>query len=154
MKKFLPCLIALAVLSLLAACSSPESRIKKDPEAFARIAPAQQELIKQGRVALGFDKEMVKLALGDPDRVRTRLDATGTTEVWHYVTYYTDGGTMIYTGYYHRGYYGGYGYYGGGPWGWGWGGYPMGYDYATRVPHDRFRVEFREGKVTSIEQES
>ena len=116
-------LIALAVLSLLAACSSPESRIKKEPgKLLPGSPPAQQELIKQGRVALGFDKEMVKLALGDPDRVRTRVDATGMTEVWHYVTYYTDSGTMIYTGYYHRGYYGGYGYYGGGPWGWGWGG--------------------------------
>jgi len=154
MKKFPSVLAVLFTLLLVAGCSTPESRIKKEPEAFARLSPEQQTLIKQGKVALGFDPEMVKLALGDPDNIRTRVDASGTTEVWHYVTYYTDTGYMIYGGYYHR-YYGGY--YGTGPWG-GWGGawgYPMGYGYTgVSVPRDRFRVEFREGKVISIEQET
>lgn len=149
MKKLPISLVVAFVLLALAGCSSPASRIKKEPEAFARLAPEQQELIKQGKVALGFDQEMVKLALGDPDRVRTRLDSTGKTEVWHYTTHYTDTGFMIYGGYYHR-YYGGLWGYGGDPWGWS---YPD-HGYTMRVPHDRFRVEFREGKVASIEQET
>ena len=75
----------------LAACSTPESRISDHPDVFARLTPAQQALVKSGQVALGFDQDTVKLALGDPDRVTVRTNTQGQTQVWHYTTYQDDG---------------------------------------------------------------
>lgn len=130
-------------LILLAGCATPESRISKNPEVFARLTPEQQQLIKDGKVAIGFDMPMVKLALGDPDRVRTRTDAHGESEIWSYVTYEGDDGMILYRGYYHRYYYGG-----GGPF------YPYYLGYPTRLEHEHFRVVFREGRVVSIEHDT
>ena len=139
--KTLPRLILVfAGLVLLAGCSTSETRIKNNPEAFDRCTPQQQELIKQGRVAVGFDQEMVRLSLGDPDRITTRTDTSGQSEVWHYVTYETDDGVLLYTGYYHR-----------------FRGpvlYPYYLDYPARTEHDRFKVSFKDDKVVSIEEDS
>jgi outer membrane protein assembly factor BamE (lipoprotein component of BamABCDE complex) len=139
--KTLPQLILVfAGLVLCAGCSTPDARIKDNPEAFNRCTPQQQELIKQGQIAIGFDQDMVKLALGDPDRVTTLTDASGQSEVWHYVTYETDEGLVLYTGYYHH-----------------FRGpvlYPYYLDYPTRREHDRFKVDFKAGKVVLIEEES
>jgi hypothetical protein len=127
-----------AALVLLVGCSTPAARIEKNPAVFDRCTSQQQALIKEGRIALGFDEEMVRLALGDPDRITTRTDALGESEVWSYVTYETDDGVLLYGGYYHRFR---------GPT------YPYYLDYPTRVEHDRFRVVFKGGKVVSIEEE-
>jgi outer membrane protein assembly factor BamE (lipoprotein component of BamABCDE complex) len=132
--------LVLAGVVLLAGCSTPDARIKENPEAFDRGTPQQQELIKQGKIAVGFDEEMVKLALGDPDRITTHTDAAGESQVWHYVTYETDDGVLLYTGYYHR-----------------FRGpvlYPYYLDYPARTEHDRFRVVFKDGKVVAIEEET
>lgn len=133
-------LVALGAL-WLAGCSTPASRIKANPQAFERLTPQQQALVKAGQVGLGFDFDAVKLALGDPDRVTSRTDATGETVVWHYLTYEADG-RLLYTGYYHSGR----------GW-WGWPGYPYYLDYPYRQVRDRFRVEFKGGQVTAITQE-
>ena len=132
-------ILALAGLIVLGGCSTPEARIQKNPAAFDRCTPEQQDLIKHGQVALGFDEEMVKLALGDPDRITTRTDASGTSEVWHYETYEADNGVILYTGYYHHF--------------WGAPLYPYYLDYPARRVVDRFRVAFQGGKVVSIEQD-
>ena len=129
-------------LALLAGCSTPQSRINDNPAIYARLTPEQQQLIKDGKVAIGFDAAMVKLALGDPDRVHERTDATGTSEVWSYVTYEGDDGLLLYRGYYHRYF---YGY--GDPF------YPYYLAYPTRREHTHFRVVFRDGKVVEIENE-
>jgi outer membrane protein assembly factor BamE (lipoprotein component of BamABCDE complex) len=139
--KTLPCpILVLAGLILLAGCSTPDARIKKSPEAFDRCTPQQQELIKQGKIAIGFDEEMVRLALGDPERITTRTDASGQSQVWHYVAYETDEGGPLYMGYYHRFY---------GPVL-----YPYYLDDPTRTEHDHFRVAFQAAKVVSIEEET
>jgi outer membrane protein assembly factor BamE (lipoprotein component of BamABCDE complex) len=139
--KTLPCSIfVFAGLVLLAGCSTPDRRIEKNPEAFNRCTPQQQEMIKQGRIAVGFDQEMVRLALGDPDRITTRTDASGQSEVWHYVTYETDDGVLLYTGYYHH--------FCGPVF------YPYYLDYPSRKEHDRFEVDFKDNKVVSIEEDS
>jgi hypothetical protein len=130
---------------LLAACDSPDSRIKNSPQEFARLTPDQQALVKNGQIAIGFDMGAVKLALGDPARIVVRTDSTGQHQVWHYVTYADYNGVIIYGGYWHR--YRGWGgpyFYGGVPY---YNGYPA-------VIHDRIRVEFDDsGRVKSIEQE-
>jgi hypothetical protein len=130
---------------LLVSCASPESRIKDSPDVFARLNPDEQALVKQGKVAPGFDMDAVKLALGDPDRVTIHTDSTGTHQIWHYVIYEDYQGGIIYAGYYHR--YRGWGgpyFYAGGPY---YAGYP------ARV-HDRTRITFTTGNtVASIEEE-
>jgi len=129
-------LVALGVT----ACSTPESRIRKNPAAFARLAPEQQDMIRKGQVGIGFDQEMVQLALGEPDQIRTRTDASGVTEIWSYTTYEGPDGMILYRGWYHRYYY------------WGDPLYPYYLSYPYRREHDHFRVTFRGGKVISIEE--
>jgi len=138
--RFFP-LVALAAL-WLTGCSTPTTRIEANPEAFARLTPQQQALVRAGQIGLGFDAEAVRLALGEPDRMFVRTDTSGEVEIWHYVTYEA-GGTLLYTGYYHTGR----------RW-WGWGPmYPYYLDYPSRQVRDRFRVEFKDGRVTSITEE-
>lgn len=130
-------LAALAAVSLTG-CSTTASRIRANPEAFGRLTPEQQSLVKAGHVGLGFDKEAVRLALGNPDSVTTTLTNDGDTTVWHYASYEADG-HLLYTGFYHAGR------------GW-WGGPASFYylDYPNRRVHDRFSVLFRGDRVSSI----
>jgi len=124
-------------------CMSPESRIEKNPQLFASYSPAQQDLIKQGKVAIGFDMDAVRLALGAPDRVRTRVTNDGNSENWVYVTYETTDGQPLYRGWYHRYYMRGDPIY---PW----------YEtFPTRREREHFHVVFdHAGKVTAIEQDT
>jgi hypothetical protein len=139
MKTFLSLLALMSGLVLLSACSTPETRIAKQPELFNRLTPEQQQLIKEGRVGIGFDQEMVKLALGDPDRMRERIDASGRSEVWSYMTYESNDGMLLYRGWYHRG--------------WGSPFYPYYLTVPGRRERSRDEVVFRDGKVVSVEQE-
>lgn len=41
-------------------------------------------MIKAGQVAVGFDQDMVRLALGDPSRESTIATAAGKQIVWEY----------------------------------------------------------------------
>ncbi|QYM77779.1 hypothetical protein K0B96_10640 [Horticoccus luteus] len=142
MKSFIS-LFTVALLALgLAACSTPDARIQRNPEIFARLTPAQQEMIRHGQVGLGFTPEMVRLALGDADRVIQRQDETGTSEIWSYVTYDGPGGMPLYRGWYHR-------YYD-----WNDVRYPYYLNYPARRDREHFRVVFQDGKVTSIEQQT
>jgi hypothetical protein len=124
---------------VFAGCSSPSTRISKQPELFNRLTPEQQQLIREGKVGIGFDMDMVKLALGDPDRVRERTDATGRSEVWSYVSYEGSDGALLYRGWYHRG--------------WGSPYYPYYMTVPGRRERSRDEVVFRDGKVISIDQE-
>ncbi|HEX7632265.1 MAG TPA: hypothetical protein VF388_09035 [Lacunisphaera sp.] len=138
MKAFLLTLVAATGL-VLAGCATPASRIRQNPAAFDRATPAQQELIKQGKVDIGFDEELVQLALGVPDRITERTTSSGKWVVWHYVDYETDDGVILYRGWYHRGFWGGpYAYFA---------------DYPRRRERDHFKVEFRDRKVVMVEEE-
>jgi len=102
MKKKLSILITCTALAVLAGCVTPAARINRSPEVFAKLSTTDQQLIREGKVAVGFTPEMVRLALGEPDRVFTRTDASGVNEAWSYTTYETDDGVVLYRGYYHR----------------------------------------------------
>ncbi len=128
-------------LAVLAGCATPEARIQKNPELFASLAVSDQQAIKEGRAALGFTPEMVKLALGDPDRVLTKTDASGVSEVWRYTTYESEGGLYLYRGYYHRHYWHGDPFY------------PYYLNYAGRRSRDYLKVTFTGGRVSAIEEE-
>ena len=130
-------LVALALLSLLAACSSsPESRIADHRGAFAAYPAAVQAKIRAGQVEVGFTTEMVGLALGDPARKFTRQTAAGDTEIW---VYHDDGprfslGIGVGSGGRHSSMGGGLAMSAGG------------YD-----PDEKIRVEFRDGRVSAID---
>lgn len=125
-------------VALLAACASPEARIGDNPDAFARLPPEQQALVKQGQVGLGMSEAAVTLALGHPDRISERTDAQGVERVWHY-TGYEAGPPMAYPAFYGPWFFPPYGPY---------------YDiYPTQVERDHTRVVFRNGLVTAIERE-
>jgi hypothetical protein len=134
-----------ACAAFLAGCATPESRIANSPQVFARLNPDQQALVKAGQIAVGFDMDTVKLALGDPDRVLLETNANGQHQIWRYVTYEDYQGVVIYGGYWHR--YRGWG----GPYF--WGGVPYYDGYPARV-HERIRVIFdATGHVASIQQD-
>lgn len=133
-------LLGAGLLVALAACATPEARIKRNQEIFNALEPRDQALIREGKVAVGFTPDMVRLAVGDPDQRWLRTDAAGQTEIWSYTTYDSTAGVPLYRGYYHR-------YYGG---------YPFYYDslyYQNARPREYFKVTFAEGRVTVIEQD-
>jgi len=133
-------LLACAALVMLAGCATPQTRIDRSPDVFVKLSPADQQLIREGKVAVGFTPEMVRLALGEPDRVYTRTDASGVNEAWSYTTYETDSGVMLYRGYYHR--------YWRDPF------YPYSLDYASRRTREYFKVVFADGRVSLIESQT
>jgi hypothetical protein len=78
-------LLVITAALLLAGCAStPESRIADHQAAFAQYPADVQQKIRAGQVDVGFTPEMVRLALGEPDRIISRQSAAGTSEVWSY----------------------------------------------------------------------
>lgn len=139
-KLFSVAVCALA-LGLLAACATPDRRIKRNQEIVDALPADRQVLIREGKVAIGFTQDEVRLALGDPDQRWVRTDAQGSTEIWSYTTYDNAAGVPLYRGYYHR-YYGGYPYY-----------YDTMYFNDAR-PREYFKVGFAGGVVGVIEEEA
>jgi hypothetical protein len=131
----------LACLLGLFGCATPQSRIERSPELFASLPTAEQQMIKEGRVALGFTPEMVRLALGGPDRLTAKTDAEGTREIWRYTTYERDDGVYLYRGYYHRF------HMMGDPL------FPYYSNYSRRRTLDYLRITFSGGRVIEIEQD-
>jgi hypothetical protein len=78
-------LAAMAGLVWLAGCATtPEGRIARDPALFATFPPEVQANVRQGKIAVGYTKDMVALALGHPQRMHNRTTQAGTTEIWSY----------------------------------------------------------------------
>jgi len=158
--KTLPTLCRLSALVcagafVLAGCSTPDSRIRENPEVFARMTPDQQAVVKAGQVAVGLDMDGVKLALGAPDSITIHTDASGQTQVWHYFDYDPYAGPGPYWG----GYWGaGWGPWRGGRrggWGGGWAAYDPWVPGYAGGGMERFRVTFdRSNRVSSIQQQA
>ena len=110
-----PLLITAAVGALFfGGCSTPESRISKNPELYNSLPARQQQLVTQGQIAPGMSRNAVWLAWGGAEQKINGYALGNATETWVYYTTTTAYG------------YGGYGYgpYGYGPWGYPgfWGG--------------------------------
>jgi len=146
--KIYSAILMLVAVAALAGCSTPATRIRANPQLFASIAPADQELIRQGQVAIGFTPDMVQLALGRPDAIAQRVDASGTSEIWRYQSFDNSSTVFISGGW-------------GGPafspvrggWGWGWDGAwaspAWGWNTTANLT-DFLRVSFRNGRVVEI----
>jgi hypothetical protein len=76
-------LIASLVLIAAGCASTPAQRVAGS-SAFDTYPSAVQEKILNGEVDVGFTEEMVRLALGNPDRVSRRETSAGDSEVWSY----------------------------------------------------------------------
>lgn len=78
--------LTLAALALLfTACGTTKSqRIAQNEAAFNTYTPAERKMIRTGQVAVGFDQDMVRMALGDPSREATVDTSGGRQIVWEY----------------------------------------------------------------------
>ena len=79
-------ILTLATCALLfSGCTSTQSqRISQNEALFNTYTPAERKMIRTGQVAVGFDQDMVHMALGDPSRETTVDTAAGKQVVWEY----------------------------------------------------------------------
>ena len=84
MKNLARLIFAAAALLLAAGCSTPASRISRHQAAFDGWPAEVREKVRAGRIDVGFTPEMVRIALGEADRIFTRTTAQGTLEIWVY----------------------------------------------------------------------
>jgi hypothetical protein len=77
-------LILLGFAVLLAACSSPGSRVAANRAEFNTWPPEVQDNVLAGRIDVGYSAAQVRMALGPPERITTRKDNDGTSETWIY----------------------------------------------------------------------
>lgn len=83
--KFLSGAILTFCILFLAACASTKSqRITENEALFNTYTPMERKLIRMGEVAVGFDQDQVRMALGDPSRETTVDTAAGKAIVWEY----------------------------------------------------------------------
>mgnify|MGYP006294301461 CR=1 FL=1 len=123
----------------LAGCATPQARIQRNQQMYASFPPEVKRTVREGKIELGYTRDMVYIALGSPDRRYERVTDAGTVEVWAY----TD--TELTHARVHRA--------GWWPW-WGpWYG-PDPYYGSVAVPreYEELRVEFRDARVTAIER--
>ena len=134
--------LAAAFLALAAGCSTIESRIEENRAYFDSLPAADQAQIRIGKIDLGFTPESVRMALGEPRQRLVRRSAGGDSEIWIYTELTQsyerqradiDGITAPGPG--------GARYTGGSAW------------ITVRQERERpvVRVEFRNGRVSSIE---
>ena len=76
--------VALLDAALMAGCSTPTTRIRANPQAFASLPPSEQVLVREGRIKEGFDMVAVRLALGNPARIVGGTGADGQKQIWYY----------------------------------------------------------------------
>lgn len=84
-RKRLLSLAAAAIGLSLAGCSTVDSRVASRPEVYAASPAEVQRKILAGEVDVGFTRDQVRLALGDPNGVARRLTENGEEEVWSYL---------------------------------------------------------------------
>jgi len=77
------CMASFALL--LAACGTTKNqRISQNEALFNTYTPAERKMIRTGQVAVGFDQDMVRMALGDPSRETTVDTTAGKQIAWEY----------------------------------------------------------------------
>lgn len=71
-------------LIALGACSTTGSRIRSQQDLFDSYPSEVQQNIRNGVIETGYSREMVLMALGEPDRKVEMQTEEGLTEVWTY----------------------------------------------------------------------
>jgi len=78
------CLFLCALLLTAGCASTPQDRIASHREVYRSFPSDVQRKISAGMVDVGFTPEMVRMAVGAPNREFTRQTELGSTEVWIY----------------------------------------------------------------------
>jgi len=76
---------ALAVAGCLTQQQLIAKRIAQKADYFSKLPAENQERLRAGFVRSGDDRDAVWIVYGRPDRVFQKLTASGTNEVWSYV---------------------------------------------------------------------
>ncbi len=84
MKSFYLLFFAACGLALAGCASSQNQRISQNQALFDSYTPEERRLIRMGQVAVGFDQEQVRMALGSPGRETTVDTSAGKQIVWEY----------------------------------------------------------------------
>jgi len=82
--KRLPNYLIILIAGLLTGCATTSTRIDQDKALFNTYSPGEQRMIRTQQIAVGFDQEMVRMALGDPSRETTIDTAAGKSVAWEY----------------------------------------------------------------------
>ena len=141
--KIVPLMILASTAILMTGCATPEYRIKQNQALFDSFSPEEQAEIRLGKVKVGFNAEMAKIALGEPDRTYTRTTEQGVTKVWAYIQRITRTRREPVRGHFRYRDSNGKVHHG------------HGTDYVsvdTHIEYDRLRLEFAEGIITALEE--
>jgi hypothetical protein len=76
-------LICILSVIFASACSSTGKSAKKYPPKFYDYPPTEQSLIRGGKIAVGFDEAQVRMAWGNPSRIRS--DSVSNRYYWEYL---------------------------------------------------------------------
>ena len=76
-------LCALAIV-LISGCSTTNQRIDASGAQFNGYTAAEKRLIRSGEIAIGFDEDQVRMALGDPSHIKADTSSNGTRYIWEY----------------------------------------------------------------------
>jgi len=79
----LAALVGIAAIALTA-CNTTGSRIGKEQELFDSYPPEVQQNIRDGIIEVGYTREMVVMALGEPDRKVEAEPKNEVAEIWTY----------------------------------------------------------------------
>lgn len=78
-------LFCFVLVVFFAGCaSSSNQRITQNQALFNTYTPAEKKMSQTGQVAVGFDQDQVRMALGNPSRETTVDTAAGKAMVWEY----------------------------------------------------------------------
>jgi hypothetical protein len=71
-------------IALISGCSTPSQRIEEYGAQFNSYTAAEKRLIRSGQIAVGFDEDQVRMALGDPSHIKSDTRSSGTRYIWTY----------------------------------------------------------------------
>ena len=77
----------LAAAFLAAGCDTVSTRIKDRAQAFQQLPPAEQVLVKEGKIRTGFGMDAVYLAWGKADYTKAGRTQGKPSVTWTYVGY-------------------------------------------------------------------
>jgi len=79
-----------AIFCLVSGCETLDNRLARNQAALNALPPGHQDIIRQGKVQVGFTPEEVYLAWGAPSHKAFTETAEGRFETWYYTSTQTE----------------------------------------------------------------